>query len=448
MRIHNFAPEDVARELSSSGEGLAEEEAAQRLREYGSNEIRAVRHAPLWRRLAAQFTHFLALLLWISAALCFLSEYLHPGEGMASLGLAVVSVIVINAVFTFVQEYRAERAVEALERLLPFNVKVVRQGIRREVPAREVVPGDLVLLTEGDKAPADARLIEARLLTVNNAPLTGESEPSARSHLPFEGAFLESPNIVFAGTLVISGSGKALVFSTGMSTEFGKIVHLTSGVEPGVSSLQREIVKVTRIIAAIALTTGIFFFGVGALTGRGFWHNPLFAIGITIANVPEGLLPTVTLALAMGSQRMVRKKALIKTLTSVETLGSVTVICTDKTGTLTCNRMEVEETWSPDTGQKAERLLLSAAYLCNNAVCEECAYKGDPTETALLKAARAKRGDLRAERLAEVPFDAERKRMTTVHLLAGERIVFTKGALETVLPPAPQWCRTAARQPL
>ncbi|HSB52298.1 MAG TPA: HAD-IC family P-type ATPase, partial [Dissulfurispiraceae bacterium] len=215
--------------LTSEG-GVSEEDARRRLLEYGPNEIREVRGKPLWLRLLAQFTHFLAVLLWIASGLCFLSEHLHPGEGMLSLGLAIIGVILINAAFTFVQEYRAERAVEALKRLLPFNVKVVRGGVTREIPAREVVPGDVILLAEGDKIPTDARLIESHRLMVNNAPLTGESDPKPRGHECFDGEYLESPNIVFAGTLAVSGSGTAVSFATGMSTEFGKIAHLTSGV--------------------------------------------------------------------------------------------------------------------------------------------------------------------------------------------------------------------------
>ena len=434
MKIHNLSREEVLRSLITSERGLSEADARRRLHEYGPNEIKEVRKKSLLLRLLAQFTHFLAVLLWISALLAFLSEYLRPGEGMLSLGIAIVGVIVINAVFTFVQEFRAEKAVEALKKLLPFNVKVVRDGATREIPASDVVPGDVVLLAEGDKVPADARLIDENRLMVNNAPLTGESESKPRSPAPFDGEYLESPNIIFAGTLVLSGSGRAVAFATGMSTEFGRIAHLTSAVEPGLSPLQKEIIKVTRIIALIAITTGIFFLAIGTLIGRSFWHNLLFAIGITIANVPEGLLPTVTLSLAMGSQRMARKRALIKNLTSVETLGSVTVICTDKTGTLTQNRMEVERVWTFDDRQTTSGNLMKIAYLCNNAVYEDEKYRGDPTEVAILRKVRETSGDIKAERIFEIPFDSERKRMTTVNVLDGRSVVLTKGALETVLP--------------
>jgi sodium/potassium-transporting ATPase subunit alpha len=457
MKINSLTKEEVFRSLVTSENGLTEEEARKRLSESGFNEIKETKKTPLFLSFLRQFTHLLAILLWIGAILSFVSEYIHPGEGMLNLGLAVIGVIFINAIFTFIQEFRAEKALEALRRMLPFNVKVVRSGREREVPSREVVPGDIIEISEGDKVPADARIIEDTALKVNNAPLTGESELLLRSHEPSAGELLESPNIVFAGTTVTSGSGKAVVFATGMSTEFGRIAHLTSAVEAGLSPLQKEIIKTTRLIAVIAAAVGIFFFVLGFVIGRSFWENFIFAIGITVALIPEGLLPTVTLALAMGSQRMAKRKALIKTLTSVETLGSVSVICTDKTGTITQNKMEVKKTWTIDNQDTTQNLLMLTAFLCNNARFIDQDYKGDPTETALMKYARERIGDLKAERISEIPFDSERKRMTTVHKVKSEKlkvkgeetekfsilnsqfsihgfVSFTKGALESLLP--------------
>jgi len=422
----------------TSPTGLSPDEARRRLHDHGFNEITEVRRTPLYLRFLAQFTHFLAILLWAAAGLCFLSHYLRPEEGMLPLGVAIVGVIVINAIFTFVQEYRAERALAALKKLLPFNVTVVRDDTVQEIPAREVAPGEVILLKEGDKVPGDARLLEASGLMVNNAPLTGESEPRLRNAEPFEGEYLDSPNIVFASTLVVSGSGKAAVLATGMATEFGKIAHLTSAVDPGLSPLRQEILRVTRIVAAIAITMGLVFFILGGIMGRSFWLNFLFAVGLIVANVPEGLLPTVTLALAMGSQRLAKKQALVKNLVSVETLGSVTVICSDKTGTLTQNRMEARRLWLPaapgDEDGAARERLKTIAYFCTNASFTEGEYRGDPTEAAILKAAREMDGDLQGERLGEIPFSSERKRMTTVNRVEGEILVLCKGALETVLP--------------
>lgn len=460
MNINSLTTEEVFKNLVTSENGLSSEEAEKRLSEFGPNEIKEVKKVSLSIRFLKQFTHFLAILLWIGAGLAISSEYLHPGEGMFTLGVAIIGVIFINALFTFFQEYRTEKSIEKLKLLLPFYVKTIRGGKQSEIPARDIVPGDVIILSEGDKIPADSRLIATTYLTVTNAPLTGESEPVPLQHGPFTGELLESKNIAFAGTTVISGSGRAVVFSTGMRTEVGRIAHLTSTVEAGLSPLQREIVKVTRVIAFLASVMGALFFFIGHLLGRGFWENFIFAVGIIVANVPEGLLPTVTLSLAIGSQRMARKKALIKTLTSVETLGSVTVICTDKTGTLTQNKMEVRDIWTIDGTGQAVNYLLRSASLCNNAEFIDGQYRGDPTETALLKNAREKIGDTRAERISEIPFDSERKRMTVVYkdlrgqgvkgssekimyplepsdprtLESPQFLSFTKGALESLLP--------------
>jgi sodium/potassium-transporting ATPase subunit alpha len=436
MKINNLPVDEVFQTLVTSKDGLAPDEAARRLVEFGFNEISKLKKKPLVFRFFAQLTHFLAILLWLAAGLSFFSEYLNPGEGMLTLGLAIIAVIFINALFTFVQEYRAEKALEEMKKLLPFFVKVVRGGRQIDIIAKEVVPGDVVLVAEGDKIPADMRLVEVSDIGVNNASLTGESEPLPRTTIPCGGEIIASPNIAFAGTTVAGGSGKGVVFSTGMRTEFGRIAQLTGTVTPGLSPLQKEIIKITRIVTLIAATTGIFFFGIGYLIGRTFWENFLFAIGIILANVPEGLLPTVTLSLAMGSQRMAKRKALIKTLTSVETLGSVTVICTDKTGTLTQNRMAVAKTVDICGGGSLAGKNFSSidiALLCNNTKEVDGDLRGEPTEVALYRAGLESRGHIEHKRTKEFPFDPERKRMSTVAIVAGRRWVMSKGAPESML---------------
>ncbi|MBI5073696.1 MAG: cation-transporting P-type ATPase [Nitrospirae bacterium] len=453
MRINGLSKEEALRQLVSSEEGLSEAEAAKRLSESGFNEIREVHKTRLTLRFFSQFTHFLAILLWVGAGLSFLSDYLHSGEGMATLGFAIIGVIVINAIFTFIQEYRAEKALEALKKLLPFQVRIMREGKEKQVHSREVVPGDIVFFSEGDRIPADTRLIESSTLKVNNAALTGESEASLRDHSPFQGELPDSPNIVFAGTTVTSGSGKGLVFATGMSTEFGRIAHLTSAVESGLSPLQKEITRTTRIIAVLATIIGLSFFVIGHFMGRVFWENFIFAIGVIVALVPEGMLPTVTLALAMASQRMAKRKALIKNLSSVETLGCVTVICTDKTGTLTQNRMTASKIWTDnriteakDYRPQATDVLMQAAFLCNNARYADNEYQGDPTETALLKLATEGMGSLDAERISEIPFDPDRKRMTTLNRIGDKKYVFSKGAMESILPLCSRYLIDGANQ--
>jgi sodium/potassium-transporting ATPase subunit alpha len=446
MQIHSFPSSDVYADLHTSPDGLSADEAARRLQEFGPNELSPSRRISLVRKLLRQFTHVLALLLWIAACLAYLASVLQPGEGMETLAYAIVAVIVINALFSFFQEYKAERASAALRRLLPDRVKVCRGGEVTEVQAREVVPGELLFIGEGDRIPADARLVEATFLKVDNAPLTGEAEPQGRVAEADEAPTLfEARNIVFAGTTVFSGSGSAVVFATGDATEFGKVARLTAEVPLHLSPLQLEIRRVTRVVTALSVTMGLSFFVLGSLAGRTFWENFIFAIGILVANVPEGLLPTVTLALSMASQRMARRHALVKDLPAVEALGSTTIICTDKTGTLTQNRMAVRAIFSrgrlftvPALPSATENPFLYLTFrFCNHASLAGEKAVGDPLEVALLQAAEGVLGsDFQGyPRLYEVPFDPERKRMTTVHQFSqGTAAVLMKGAVESLLP--------------
>lgn len=458
--IGTLAIDEVLKRLETATGGLTPEEAQQRLAQFGANRLTEPDRYLILRGLTRHFTHFLALLLWIASGLAFAADFMKPGEGMATLGWAILSVIVINAVFAFFQEYKAERAVQALHRLLPDKAWITRGGHPLELSRSDIVPGDILILEEGERIPADARLIEAVGMRVDNAALTGESNPKRRiAESTKDGHWLDLPNLVFAGTTILSGHGRAVVFAVGMRTEFGKIASLTTSVAVGLSPLQQEIITVTRIVAAISLAMGAAFFVIGMGSGLGFWISAIFGIGIIVANVPEGLLPTVTLALAVSSQRMAKRNALVKHLSSVETLGCTTVICTDKTGTLTENRMKVDrfctdglviesregclftrgrlittadaEQWQP---------LFDALVNCHNAKRVRQSdgrfiVTGDPTEVALLEFAiehgLAHRPPLR--RMGELAFDADRKRMSTLHWSEGRLLAFTKGAPEAVL---------------
>ncbi|HNV26182.1 MAG TPA: cation-transporting P-type ATPase [Nitrospira sp.] len=461
LEICRLAPSQVFRALATSPQGLSAEDVRRRTLKYGPNSLQALRGAPLIGRFARQFTHFLALLLWVAAGLAFLADALHAGEGMATLGWAILGVILINAVFAFFQEYRAERAVQALRGMLPAKAWVIRDGQQQQIARSELAPGDVLVLEEGEQVPADARLTEVSGMLVDNSSLTGESKPQRRTAEPItDGHPLDIANLAFAGTTVLSGHGQAVVFATGLSTEFGKIAHLTTSVQSGLSPLQQEIVKVTHVVAGLSVAMGLVFFAIGVSMGLGLLSSAMFGIGIIVANVPEGLLPTVTLALAMGSQRMAARKALIKQLASVETLGCTTVICTDKTGTLTENRMRLDKLYVDDqivesregclfsrnrliSAAEAERWrpLFDAMIHCNNAKRTRrpdgrSQATGDPTETALLEFA-ADHGLLHRpplRRMGEWPFDADRKRMTTLHWSEGRLLAFTKGAPESVLP--------------
>ncbi len=464
MRIHQLTPEEAFKELKSRPDGLFEGEAKRRLIEFGPNRVEKVRREPLLLRFLKGFTHFFALILWVAAGLAFIAEWNQPGGGMATLGFAIIGVILINGLFSFWQEYQAEQAITALQRLLPHEAKALREGKIQPIPIHELVPGDLILLEEGDNVPADCRLVEAFGVRVNNATITGESLPKARTTEPSkEEELILSKNMLLAGTTLVSGQAKALIFTTGMQTEFGKIAHLTQTEGEALSPLQKEIIRLSRLIALLSLAIGVIFFFIGRALGLPFWENFIFAIGIIVANVPEGLLPTVTLALALGSKRMAKRNALIRHLPSVETLGSATVICTDKTGTLTQNKMEVKKVFL--SGQilgvdfaeghsysiaKEHDSFFEVAMLCHNLRVMEkegqsSQLAGDPMEIALVQMAwKMVKKDKPYTRVDEVPFDADRKRMSTLHriplkspLEKGEQgglILYTKGALEMVLP--------------
>jgi calcium-translocating P-type ATPase len=446
MNIHQLTAEDALASLHSGPDGLAREEAARRLLEFGPNQVESLPLEPLWLKFLKGFTHFFALILWFAAILAFVAEWRAAGQGMAMLGYAILGVILVNGLFSFWQEYRAGRALSALLKLLPRQVKVTRDGSVEQVEAAQLVPGDLILLQEGDNVPADCRVIESYDLRVNTATITGESLPKACDARPSSAeSLLGSNNILLAGTAVVAGEGKAVVFTTGMGTEFGKIAHLTQTPGERLSPLQREIVHLSHLVAALSIGLGVLFFFIGQMLGLSFWENFIFAIGIIVANVPEGLLPTVTLSLAMATQRMARRNALVRHLPSVETLGSATVICTDKTGTLTLNRMEVKKLFIDGSCKTPRDLLeqphlhrelLAAARYCHMLKRkDDGTWLGDPMEVALVRMSEQVNGawpDLPV--LDEVPFDTDRKRMSTLHPLAGGQVLYTKGALQTVMP--------------
>jgi magnesium-transporting ATPase (P-type) len=406
---------------------------------------------------------------------------------MPQLGVAIWMVNLINGAFSFWQEYKAEKATEALRRLLSPYARVLRDGEEQRILAEELVPGDVMLLAEGDRISADGRLVEEAELQVDQSTFTGESHPVRKTReaiLRMGLTRAELPNLIFAGTSVAAGTGKAVAFATGMNTEFGKVAHLTQSVGEELSPLQKEMGRVTRVVTLMATSIGALFFVLGILlAGVDLAESFIFAMGMIVAFVPEGLLPAVTLALALGVQRMARRHALIKRLSAVETLGSTSVICTDKTGTLTQNEMTVRDLWlggrrltvtgvgyAPegqilDHGQPVPlpvdgdlRQLLTAAGLCNNArllppngESSRWTILGDPTEAALRVLAPKAGVDLeseahRAARLRELPFESRRKRMSTIHQITNpqssirnpqsaicNRVAYVKGAPKEVL---------------
>jgi calcium-translocating P-type ATPase len=392
------------------------------------------------------------VILWVAAALAFFAEWSAPGQGMAKVGYAIVVVILVSGVFSFWQEYRVEQTLAALRRFLPQQADVLRDGTAVRLSIEQLVPGDLVLLEQGDHIPADCRLIEAFSVRVDDAVITGESLSQAREAGPCHADdLLHSRNILLAGTSMVSGQAKAVIFATAMQTEFGKIAHLTGTTGRTVSPLLEEIAHLSRWIGILSVLIGVLFFGVGRFTGVPFWDAFIFAIGIIVAMVPEGLLPTMTLALVLATQRMARRNVLIRHLPSVGTLGSTTVICTDKTGTLTQNRMLVQQlflgeqqyTFDPSLPPHplAESYLpfFLAAGLCHDLREGQHLgaplFLGDPMEIALADMAQTVLpATAKPERIYELPFDTDRMRMSTVHAATDGAQLYCKGAPESIAP--------------
>jgi sodium/potassium-transporting ATPase subunit alpha len=440
-QIQNLDVSDVYARLGSRPEGLGCADALERLREVGRNCVEVKDSWRMTRSLLHQFTNFFTLLLFASAAICFVAETVQSGQSMDILGWALGGVALLNALFSFVQEYRAEKAMAALRAFLPPMVEVARDGQYISLLAEELVPGDLLLLKEGIRVPADARLVEAEDLLANNAPLTGESQPVKLTAAPVATRLVESNNIVFAGCMIMRGSGLAVIFATGLRTEFGKLAHLSQTVQRAPSPLERQTTHMVRVLTIIAVTLGGVFFLYGVASGRSIWINLVFMMGIIVANVPEGLLPTFTLALAMGSMRMARKNVLVTNLNAVEALGATQVICTDKTGTLTLNQLAVSQMLSPLTGLElvdpdARRQLLEIALCASEVRTTDGHHSGDPLDVAIVQRmdAEVQPQKIRQANHRFFTFDSDKKRSAGVGIVDDSQVFAVKGAWEVIRP--------------
>ena len=433
-------------------EGLTQAEAAIRQRRYGLNRISFHRSKSPWRMLLQEFTALFPLLLLAAAGLSFFADQLSPAEGYNLIGAALLGVVVLNAVVSFLQNYKVEKVMLSFLDYIPKEVALLREGADHLVDASEVVPGDILFVQEGDKVPVDGVLIEGSELLVDESILSGESEPLIKTALEEQVA---EQNLLSSGSTVLKGSARLVTSRTGRSTTIGSISELSQGVSQDLTPMQRELSYFVRRITWLALGIGFAFFTIGFFIGNPFWINLIFAIGIIVANVPEGLLPTVTLALTQSSVRMSQRNALVKQILSVETLGSTTVICTDKTGTLTRNKLHVENLYldfleinSHDGAgleqQMASRPLIEIMALCNDVVATadiqdgENGLHGDPTELALAEFVNDHGGyhtiRQRFEPLHSRPFDAELKYMSTTHRTAGGTLFMTvKGAPDVII---------------
>jgi Ca2+-transporting ATPase len=457
----------VFEDLNTSSEGLSSEEAKLRLKKYGHNKLTERRQLPFIHKFIKHLKDLFGILLLFASILSALS-------GSPELALIILAVVFVNIFISIFQESRAEKAMETLKSWMPEYAKVFRDGELKKISVSEIVPGDVVALEEGDRVPADARLIEAFDLWTNNVPLTGESEPQPRvaeAVKTVEKAYLYSPNLVFMSTSVAKGQGKAVAYATGMSTQFGRIASLTQTIQEEDSPLQKEIANTAKYDFIIAVAVGVAFFIVNALYLKASYATSfLFMIGVMVCCVPEGLQVTVSSALAINVLKMVKQNVLVKRLSAVQTLGSVTVICTDKTGTITKGEMTVNKLWVKDRVIEVSGLgympvgdftlngqplaegetdsldkLLEIAALCNGAKVEppndrnhNWSVIGDPTDGALYVAA-LKWGQIIDDLVEEkptidiVPFSFERKCMSTIHELGSKVLVYTKGAPRNIL---------------
>ena len=464
---HAQPVEVILQTFATTTSGLSRGEAALRLDSYGRNELQAFERTSAWHTFAAQFKNVLIVIL--------LAATLLSGALGHVLEAAVIAVIVLFAVLLgFIQEYRAERALEALRKMAAPLAHVIRDGAELSIPSREVVPGDLVVLRAGDRVPADCRITTAVNLAVDEAPLTGESAAISKTSADLAAdklAIGDRRNMAYAGTVVTYGRGQAVVVATGMSTEFGRISGLVQTVQAGRTPLQENLDMLGRTLGKAALVVVALIVALGLWRGLPVLDMLIFGIALAVAVVPEALPAVVTISLAIGVRRMVKRNALVRRLPVVETLGSTSVICTDKTGTLTKNEMTVREvfaggqpltvsgvgyepvgTFQSADGQvaigPAALEMLRAGALASDAKLhrhgERWDIEGDPTEGALVVAA-AKAGlelaslERQFPRTAEIPFSSERRRMTTLHTDAEASLAYSKGAADVVLDSCTYW---------
>ncbi|PIR48243.1 ATPase [Candidatus Peregrinibacteria bacterium CG10_big_fil_rev_8_21_14_0_10_55_24] len=436
--------DEVLSRLASRRQGMTNNEILERRRETGFNELPQTKRS-LWVLFFRQFNSVLVWILLVALVLSLLLPFLENGGGIGLEkyldALVIGAILLLNALLGFLQEFKAERAVAELEKLTSPHSLVRRFGQERMIPSRDLVPGDIVLLEAGDRIAADGRILLCSFLEVNESSLTGESAMVHKIEEPIEETTVlaDMHNMVFAGTLVTRGSAEYVVTDTGVRTQIGKIAKLVAETELPSTPLQRRMAQLARAIGGTVVGLCAIIVVAGIMSGRPLWDVVLIGVSLAVSAVPEGLPAVVTVCLAMGVKRMVGKHALVRRLDALETLGSVTVICADKTGTITENRMAVEETWTPEGTDVSLNLLAQIAAACNRAKLPNI---GDPTEIALLRFAQ----DRKVKRLEmleeEVPFSSEEKYMRTRHEREGRQVSFLKGAPEKIV----QLCSSVDRE--
>lgn len=443
--------EDIEKELETNREkGLTEEQVIEIRNQKGYNELQTAKKKNIFQRFIDQFKDFSIIVLIIAAVVSGIVG-ISKGEGITDT-IIIMIVVIVNAIIGVAQESKAEKSLEALQKLSDHASKVIRNGNLQVVPAKELVPGDIVVLDTGDYIPADLRIIEESNLKSQESSLTGESVPVEKTVETIENTEIgigDRKNMLFSSSLVTYGRGRGIVVETGMTTEVGKIAGMINSTEKQETPLQQKLNKLGKTLGIVAIIICIVIFIIGILQGKELIPMFMTAVSLAVAAIPEGLVAVSTIVLAIGVQKMVKRNAIVKRLPAVETLGSSTVICSDKTGTLTQNKMTVEKIFWNDAIRDAENIsedeidrelekLVYANMLCNDTkISKDGTLTGDPTETALVDMAFNLNFDPsiydRSARVQEIPFDSERKLMTTVNEMNGKYIVYTKGGIDELL---------------
>lgn len=422
IKWHSLSAEEVLKQIKSSANGLTRTEVEKRWLEFGKNEITSKKKTSPLLIFSRQFFDVMILVLLVAAVISIFI-------GEVSDTIVIVVIIILNAVIGFIQEYRAEKAIEALKKMAAPASHVIRDGQLEQINAEDLVPGDIVLLEAGNTVPADIRLLQSASLKVNESSLTGESHAVDKKMTALKEQDLQPGdrlNMLFKGTQVINGHGKGVVTAIGMQTELGHIAGMLDKAE-SITPLQYRLSKFSRRLTVIIILLCIALFFIGYFRGEPFTRMLLTSISLAVAAIPEALPAVVTISLALGARRLMKRNVLIRKLYAVETLGSVTFICTDKTGTLTKNEMQVQEVWAQDEQKKLE--LLTAMSLNHDVKEKDGKHTGDPTEIAMVKYADQQ---LPFQRVKEIPFDSDRRAMTTIHEKDGKYWVITKGAAEVI----------------
>lgn len=462
IKFHKLSVEESLRQLNTSHSGLSADEAAQRLKQYGYNELKEKPKEPAWKLLLSQFNDILIYILIASAIISIiLGKTIEP--------IAIIVIVILAAVTGFIQEYQAEKAIESLRKMTSPTARVIRNGETIEIPAKELVPGDIILLTAGDKVPADARIIEQKLLKVEESALTGESvavEKHADAIDADNISLGDKKNLLFMGTSIVYGRAEAVVIDTGMNTEFGKIAQMIDETQTEKTPLQKNLNKLGKQLGIFSIALATVVSVLELFRGQPLIDVFVWGVALAVAIIPEALPAVVTITLALGVKRMVRRNALIRKLPAVETLGATNIICSDKTGTLTQDKMTIKKIYVfdkiidvtgdgyipsgkflykddqiPNNDPQVYQLLLAGA-LCNDAKLlnndDKWSIIGDPTEAAIVVAAQKYGIDTSSiqsqyKRINEIPFSSETKKMTTVNQVNGQIIAFSKGAPEVIL---------------